>query len=596
MMPRVGLANFLGAIVLVVALVVGERTVAGEQAGPGQRVLAFSSGVGDGRLALQAPIGRPEDIALDRSGRLFIADPTHARVRVVDTDGVIRTVAGTGEPGTQRYGHLATETQLSDPTGLAVAKDGTLFIADRGAHRIYALSPSGRLEAVALKLADGWRELNGPISIAVDDEGQVLFVAEAGNQRLLRVHLATGEVDIWGSEGPADDTPSWERPERIAWSSADQSLWVLDDFGHRLTQLSSEGKLMNQWTLPLPARGIAVDEHGALYLSIGAQVWRRAADGLPELVAGRGRPGTAGDGGPAEMAELWAPTALRVSAPGELFVLDPVVSLIRKVDASGQMHTVAGNGSIGWLGDGLPADDSTYHCADVVEGANGRLYVADSLNHRVAEIDPAGIMRTIAGLGGVAGFSGDGGPADQATLFHPTRLALAPDGALYVVDLGNKRVRRISPEGIIQSVPRAALPTVESSGDPTASLEGPFDHPEAIAVAADGSVWVLDQGSNRVVRIDGQTGTITTVLRGRLHEVSPSADSELEFVVPAELSALARSAAGSIVVEGQGAEGLPVRVEISPDGKSLASGGEYPRATVQCAPSGRSIFRVLPRD
>jgi hypothetical protein len=288
------------------------------------------------------------------------------------------------------------------------------------------------------------------------------------------------------------------------------------------------------------------------------------------------------------MAELWAPTAVRISASGELFILDPVVSLIRKVDASGEMHTVAGNGSIGWLGDGLPADESTYHCADVLEGTNGRLYVADSLNHRVAEIDPAGIMRTIAGLGGVAGFSGDGGPADQATLFHPTRLALAPDGALYVVDLGNKRVRRISPEGTIESVPRAALPT--------ASLDGPFDHPEAIAVAGDGSVWVLDQGSNRVVRIDSETAAITTVLSGTLHEVSASADAQLGFVVPAEFSALARSAAGSIVVEGQGAEGLPVRVEISPDGKSLASGGEYPRATVQCAPSGRSIFRVLPRD
>lgn len=415
-MPRVGRANFLGALALLIGAAARNETVASGLEEPGRGVLAFSSGVGDGKQAREAPIGRPEDIAVDSLSRVFLADPIHARVRVVDVDGTIRTLAGTGEPGTKRWGELATETELSDPAGLAVAEDGTLFVADRGAHRIYALFPSGTLEPVPLKLADGWRGLNGPTSIAVDDDADLLFVAEAGNQRLLRIHLATGEVAILGSDGPADDTVRWQRPERIAYSPADKSLWVLDDFGHRLTQLSPEGKLLDRWPLSLPAHGIAVDERGTLYPSVGARVRRKPAGSSPELLAGCGQLGSVGDGGPAVAAKLWGPTALRVSVSGEVFILDPAASFVRKVDAAGQIHTVAGNGSLGWLGDGLPANESTYHCADVVESGDGRLYVADSLNHRVAEIDLTGSCEALPA---------PGCPAFQGMVGQPTEPSLS---------------------------------------------------------------------------------------------------------------------------------------------------------------------------
>lgn len=111
------------------------------------------------------------------------------------------------------------------------------------------------------------------------------------------------------------------------------------------------------------------------------------------------------------------------------------------------------------------------------------------------------------------------------------------------------------------------------------AAHGPFDHPDSIAVASDGSVWVLDTGSNRVVRIDGESGTMTTVLRGLPDDVAPSAHSQVESVVPANLRALARGADGSIAVEGEALGGSLLRVEISPDGKSMASVGGTPART-----------------
>ncbi|MGH3932895.1 MAG: hypothetical protein ACRDTF_23305, partial [Pseudonocardiaceae bacterium] len=200
--------------------------------------------------------------------------------------------------------------------------------------------------------------------------------------------------------------------------------------------------------------GLAVGNDGSLYIAEGGNDRIRRVDpsGVITTVAGNGTRGFSGDGGPAAQAQLFAPGQIHLDPQGSLYIADRGNNRIRQVDPSGVITTVAGNGAEGFSGDGGPAREAqlAFPWAVVGDGA-GNLYIADTVNGRVRRIDSSGRITTIAGIS-VTGVSGEAGPATQAQLKGPVAVSIGPDGAVYIADSDNDRIRRIDPAGIITTV------------------------------------------------------------------------------------------------------------------------------------------------
>src|SRR5262249_52069498 len=217
--------------------------------------------------------------------------------------------------------------------------------------------------------------------------------------------------------------------------------------------------------------------------------------GIITNYAGSGAPGgTTGDGGPATQASLNLPFALALDTVGNLYITDPEINRVRKVTPGGIITTFAGSGGAGvggFSGDGGPATQAQlYYPRGVGAGAVGNIYIADSLNHRIRKVAPNGIITTIAGAG-EEGFSGDGGPAAQARINFPHGLAVDYSGSLLIIDYGNLRVRRITPDGIINTIAGGASGD-GPSGDGGPATQARFSTPFNLAVDASGNIYVAE--------------------------------------------------------------------------------------------------------
>jgi sugar lactone lactonase YvrE len=248
-----------------------------------------------------------------------------------------------------------------------------------------------------------------------------------------------------------------------------------------------------------------------------------AQTGLISTIAGTGSVGPLGDGGAATSATLYGPIGLAVDSNGNLFIADTNNSRIRKV-SGGIITTVVGGGS---GGDGLPAlEAQLFNPCDVKVDSAGNIYISEScvvassgsggggggaVMNRVRRVDAAtGIIRTIAG-GISAGFSGDGGPPGSASQLNtPGGLAIDGSGSVYIADSGNNRVRRIDgATGIITTV--AGNGTAAFAGDGGPATSASLNNPAAVAVDAAGTLYIADAGNNRIRRVDAGTGIITTL-------------------------------------------------------------------------------------
>src|SRR6185437_15974426 len=211
-------------------------------------------------------------------------------------------------------------------------------------------------------------------------------------------------------------------------------------------------------------------------------------------VAGNGTAGFSGDDGPATQAMLSQPFAVAVASDGSVFIADTDNHRIRRVGPDGIITTVAGNGTSGFSGDGGPALQATLGPFGVAVGPDGSIYIADATNGRIRQVGPDGIIATFAGNGRFE-FSGDGGSATQAGLDWPVGVAVAADGTVYVAEteigvstIGNNRVRRIRPDGIITTV--AGNGAVGFRGDGGAATQAALVRPRGVAVGPNGSLYI----------------------------------------------------------------------------------------------------------
>jgi uncharacterized protein (TIGR03437 family) len=260
-----------------------------------------------------------------------------------------------------------------------------------------------------------------------------------------------------------------------------------------------------------PPAGITVDSEGNVFFSSIECVFRLDRKGILTRVAGQFRGDFTGDGRAAESAQLSGPAGLTFDSSGNLFVADSGSDRVRKISTKGIITTVAGNGGLnGPLGDGGPAIGATIASpAAVAVDTFGNLFISERSSGRVRKVSPDGIISTIAGGGTIS--PGDGGPATSARLLDPTSLAIDGAGNLFIADLTDHRVRKVSTDGTISTV--AGTGVQGFSGDGGAAAEAELSSPRGVMVDASGNVFIADSGNYRVREVTAD-GVINTVVGG----------------------------------------------------------------------------------
>ena len=473
---------------------------------------------GDNGPATSAQLFAPRGIAVDKAGNLYIADSLNHRVRKV-SGGVITTVAGNGASGFSGDNGPATNAELNDPLDVTVDSTANVYIADTNNGRIRKVS-GGLITTVAGNgtccfSGDGGEAANAQLSvpsgIAVDSVGNI-YIADTGNLRIRKV--ANGTIITLAGNG----TPGFGGDNGPANSAQFGAYFSYDEDPNTYT---------------VGPTGVAVDFAGNVYIAdTNNNRIRKVSNGVITTMAGTGSAGFTGDGGEAAKSPLLEPYSVAVDSAGNLYIADTFNYRLRKV-SNGVIATLAGDGELRFGGDNGPAGGAQlYEPYGVAVDSAGNVYIADTLNNRVRKVSN-GIITTVAG-DGTPGFSGDGGPATSAQLSTPIGLAVDSAGNLYIADVNNYRIRKVS-NGVITTVPGTiGFTPYAVAVDPAGALyiatgrilkvsNGVVSTPvgnafgSSIAVDADGDIYFAD--SNILGRASGlirkfSNGVITTVAGG----------------------------------------------------------------------------------
>jgi uncharacterized protein (TIGR03437 family) len=467
--------------------------------------------------ATSVQLYHPDGVTADSAGNLYIID--HFRILKI-TNGVIATVAGTGVQGYSGDNGPATSAQIA-PAGLAVDSSGSLYIANTGGYNRIRKVTNGVITTVAGNGTQGFSGDNGPATnaqfynpdgVAVDSAGN-LYVADMVNNRVRKVSngvittvAGNGTYGFSGDNGPAASARL--TPISVAVDSAGD-LYISDN-STRIRKVTSGviatvagGGSSRSDNFPatcaqLAAGAIAVDSAGDLYIAdFGSARIREVSTGVITTVAGAGW--SHADNVPAT-STLLSPEGIAADSAGNIYISDWGDGRIRKL-TNGVITTVAGGGSS--FADKIPATSAQFYGpgAIAVDSA-GDLYISDMGNHRVRKVS-GGVITTVAGGGSSLA---DNIPATSALLSGPTGLAVDSAGSLYIADNLDHRIRKVS-NGVITTV--AGNGTQGFSGDNGPATNAQLDYPYGVAVDSAGNLYITDSYNSRVRKVS--SGVITTV-------------------------------------------------------------------------------------
>jgi len=434
---------------------------------------------GDGGQATAAGIGSPIGINIDAAGNLYVSDGNF-RIRKINSAGIITTIAGNGYSagpglggGFSGDGGQATDAELNNVQNVSFDGSGNIFLADEGNFRIREINSLGVISTFAGNGSAGFSgdgaqassaEINSPYGVATDANGNIFF-ADLNNNRIRKINnagvittIAGGGIDSPGDGGQATDALI-SQPQGIAVDLGGNVYFTGSNVVRKVNPAGiistvagggngGDGGQATDARLNF-ATAVATDALGNLYIADYAiyRIKKVNPSGIISTIAGGGV-NYPGDGGQATSAQLFDPNGLAVDAAGNVYIADYGNNRICKVNTSGIINTIGGNGTLGYTGDGGAATNAQIGAISIALDAMGNIYFSDGKS-TVRKINTSGIVTTVAGVGNAGGFSGDGGPATAALFGPPEGVSIDAAGNLYIADYSNNRIRKVSAPLII---------------------------------------------------------------------------------------------------------------------------------------------------
>jgi sugar lactone lactonase YvrE len=484
-------------------------TVAGGNARTDQSSGAPPVGfAGDGGRATDALLNNPEDVAVDDGGNLYIADTGNSRIRKVDKNGIITTIAGRGATAREV---ITTAIPSGEPLENLVSQAAAGFA-----------SPGPAVNAL----------LSSPSGVSLDGAGN-LYISDRTNAIIRVLNLDSGNMATYAGTDPVPGVDSIINPVgTVSNFIATVSVRPSSAFRRGAT---GDGGTATLARLDTPTRVKFVGGRLLIADTANNRIRQVQSGQITTLIGGPSR--YAGDGGPATTAVFNNPWGVGVDSAGNVYIADTGNHRIRKIATDGTITTVAGRGTAG-TPSSLSSEASQAPLSGprgVVSDAGGTLYVADTGNNIVRKIS-GGNITTVAGVPGCSPTTapstacpritdaGEGGPATNYRLNSPSSVAVDDAGNLYIADTGSNSVKKVTTDGTIRTIAGQIVCTFQSGqgwlscsgmagngGDGGSASRAYLSQPQAIAVDAKGeNVYIADTG-NFVVRVIDKNGTILPV-------------------------------------------------------------------------------------
>lgn len=466
---------------------------------------------GDGGPAIQAALYHPTDIAIDRDDNLYIVDQGNQCIRMVDQNGMIHTIAGNGKVGENGDGGQAIHANLSYPRGVFIDKENNLFIADYQNHRIRKVNSSGIITTIA---GNGKRgnsgdgglatlaELNNPIHVSKDHKGNV-YITEKGNHCIRKIDTHGIITTVAGNVETSQPKLANSKNSEI------NSVTSQTDFD-KANMIQSEQRNQYATEVALDPSGMVLDNDGNLYFTSGTthKIYKVNQSGILTTFAGTGTKSFYGEGIFAIQANLNLPQKITFDPLGNMYIADSHNYRIRNIDPHGIISTIAGQGGYGVYIDQNSAIQSDIGDVNSIAfDKKKNLFISIYNESLILKLDTSGTLHRYAGVG-VAGFSGDGGPAIEAKLNKPIDIALDKNDNLYILDEESQRVRMVDQNGIIHTIAGTGVKGWE--GDEGQAVRAKLNGPRGIFIDKVNNVFIADY-LNQVIRKIDSNGIITTI-------------------------------------------------------------------------------------
>ncbi|HTX33790.1 MAG TPA: hypothetical protein VME43_02180 [Bryobacteraceae bacterium] len=449
----------------------------------------------------------------------------------------ITTIAGNTRTGYSGDGGPAIDAELNDPRGIVTDPAGNVYFCDRDNNVVRKVDTNGVITTIAGTGVAGYNgdnilgtkaELNEPWRVTIDPAGN-LYIADAANDRIRKLApsgiittvVGTGQPGYSGDGGPAASA-TLRIPEQAS----------LDVFGN--LYIADTG---NNVIRKVSTSGVITTVAGT---GFGAGVGNSTGNGA-----------YSGDGGPATQAELNLPVSIALDPSDQIWISDQLNNVIRKVNTSGVISTVAGiYNKIGYTGDGGPATSATFNTpAGIDMDSAGNIYITDAGNNVLRVLLTNGTIQTVAG-NGIAGFAGDGGPALKAELDSLRQVAVGTFGDVYIADSFNNAIRKLTPSGPTAGEITNAFGNIQILAANTwLIIKG-----ANLAPAGDSRTWAASDFVNNQLptSLDGVSVTLNGV-KGYVYYISPE---QINVLAPPTLA----PGLTQVQVTNNGAETAPASV------------------------------------